>query len=146
MAELDTIAIYNPLKSDFSCRFNGQVYKVEAQSSKHFPQFLAFHVAKHLTDEILKPELLKIKKGNSKENTFNPKNAQLMIYDNVQRRVALYDVLKSKELVQQCIAQFPLKGFIGVMKEYDDYVAEAEAPKAPKSKTPKEVKETEPTE
>ncbi len=133
MAELDTIEIRNPLKVDFSCRFNGQVYTVAAETSKHFPQFLAFHVAKHLSDAILTPDLEKIKKGNNKENSFNPKNAQLMIYDNVQRRMALYDVLKNKSLVQTCIAQFPLKGFIGNVKEFDDYVTKAETPKKPKA-------------
>jgi hypothetical protein len=134
MAELDTIAIYNPLKEDFQCRFNGQVYRVEAQSSKHFPQFLAFHVAKHLSDAILQPELVKIKKTAPKENSFNPKNAQLMIYDNVERRIALYDILQNKSLVQTCISQFPLKGFIGNVKVFDDYVAKAEAPKESKTK------------
>lgn len=140
MAELDTIEIYNPLKEEVTIRFNGEPYKVPGLSSKHYPQFLAFHIAKHLSDKVLEPELQKIKKANTKENSFNPKNAQLMIYDNVERRIALYDILKSKELVQTCIAQFPLKGFIGVMKDYDDYVAKIETPKPTKVKAPKEEK------
>jgi len=131
MAELDTLTIYNPLKEDFLSRFNGELYKVPAQESKPFPQFLAFHIAKHLSDALMAPELLKIKKDTGKEgsNAFNPRNAQLMIFDNTIRRKHLYDILGSKELVESCLKAFPFKAFVGIfgeMKDYDEYVAKKE--------------------
>lgn len=135
MSELDTIAVYNPLDEDFSVRFNGELYKVPSKSEKHFPQFLAMHVAKHLSDVLLAPDLAKLKKENKGGvNTFNPKNAQLVIYDNPKRRIALYQILRSKEYVQSCIEAFPFKGFIGEMAEYDKFVEKQTSPKPGKPK------------
>lgn len=139
MAELDTIEVYNPLPEAFSVRFNGQMYTIEAKASKHFPQFLAFHLAKHLSDKMLMPDLVKIKKSSTKENSFNPQNAQLMIYDNPQRRIYLYDVLKNKSLVESCIGQFPFKPFVGEIKEYDEYVEKKLKPKESKAKPKNEA-------
>ena len=121
MAELDVLRVYNPMSEDFTCRFNGELYKVPAESEAYFPYFLSFHVAKHLSDLMLSKEIEKTKKAKS-DNPFNPKVAQIEIYDNPERRIALYDILGTKELVEQCIKAFPLKGFIGEMSEYDNYV------------------------
>lgn len=129
MAEFDTILITNPTEESFSHRFNGELYTIPGESSKHFPTYLSFHLAKHLSDKILSEELLKLKKANEKSaerNSFNPKNAQLMVYDNPSRRIALYKILGSRELVQECIERLPLKPFVGEMSIYDEFVAKSE--------------------
>jgi len=137
MAEYETIEILNPLKEEVMVRFNGELYKLPAEAKKSYPKFLAFHMAKELSDKILVPELLKLKKAD-KEKGYNPKNAQLVIYDNPSRRISLYQVLGSKDLVQECVEAFPFKSFIGEMSVYDEYVA-----KGSKKPSVKEVEETE---
>lgn len=120
MAELDTIEVQNP-GDDFTVRFNGEPYAVPAGQKKSFPKFLAFHVAKHLSDRSLGKEVAKLKK-EAKDNPFNPKNAQLTVYDNPRRRIALYDILGSRELVEECVASYPFGAFIGEMADYDRHV------------------------
>jgi hypothetical protein len=132
MAELDTIIVKNPLKEDFNVRFNGEPYTVKAGEEKTFPSFLAFHFAKHLSDKILSKEVEKIKKAKS-DNPYRPEVGQLLLHDNVKRRMALYDVLRDKELVGHVIVAFNFKGLIGEMKEYEEYVDKIENPPAPKS-------------
>ena len=124
MAEYETINVRNPLKEAFSVNFNGEPYKLEAGEEKHFPKFLAFHIAKHLSNHIVGAEIIKLKaKKEYREVRENPLNSQMMNYDNPKRRIALFDILKSKELVQECVSVSPLKGFIGDMAEYDTYAA-----------------------
>lgn len=138
MAELDTLQIRNPMKEDFEVRFNGELYTLVAGEEKSFPEFLAFHIAKHLSDKMLEKEVQKLRKVKS-DNPYRPQVGQLMVYDNAKRRIALYDIIGSKEKVEECIASYPFKAFIGEMNEYDEYVAKAETPKESKSdeKTPK---------
>lgn len=139
MAELDTINVFNPTNEDFSVRFNGEMYSIGKQSEKAFPQFLGFHVAKHLSDAVMKPDIIKLKAKKS-DNPYMPQVGQLVIHDNVVRRKALYDILRDKQLVQTCIESFPFKGFIGEMSEYDEYVAKKEKviePEVKESSTPK---------
>lgn len=124
MAELDTIALTNPTDEDFSVNFNGEGYSVGAGATKPFPEFLAFHIAKHLSDKILGEEVKKLKMKKS-ENPFRPEIGQLMVYDNPKRRIALYQILGTKELVEECLNAFPHKGFIGEMSEYDAFVEKA---------------------
>lgn len=126
MAELDTIVLTNPTKADFTVRFNGEPYSIAAGAQKSFPQFLGFHIAKHLSDSMLAEAVVKLKKENS-ENPYKPEVGQLLVYDNPKRRIALYQILGSKELVESCMNSYPFKGFIGIMQDYDDYVAKVEA-------------------
>lgn len=134
MAELDTCYVTNPTGEPFTVRFNGELYVVPVEG-KHFPQFLAFHIAKHLSDSVLSKELIRLKQATKKmDNPYNPAVAQLQVYDNPQRRIALYDILGTKELVQSCINSYPFKDFIGDMKEYDEYVAKKETVKVKASK------------
>ena len=125
MAEFETTKVKNPLGEEFACRFNGEIYKIAADSEASFPTFLAFHIAKHLSDKILSKLVEKEKKAKS-DNPFNPKVGQIVIYDNPDRRISLYDILGTKELVEICINAFPFKGFIGEMSEYDNYVEKQE--------------------
>lgn len=129
VSEFETIEIYNPLKEDFKVRFNGQLYTIEKETRKAYPRFLAFHIAKHLSDKLLTPEAEKRIKKQKEGDVFNPAIAQLMIYDNPIRRITLFSILKNETMVQECIMAFPFKGFIGDMDEYDEYVAESKATK-----------------
>ena len=129
VSEFETIEIYTPLKEAFKVRFNGELYTLESETVKSYPRFLAFHFAKHLSDKMLSPELEKLNKKQKDGDVYNPKVAQMMIYDNAQRRITMYEVLKSKAAVEECIKAFPFKGFIGEMDEYDEHVAKAEKPK-----------------
>lgn len=134
MAELDVCFVSNPTGENFVVRFNGELYTVPPEG-KHFPQFLSFHIAKHLSDSLLSTELIKLKQATKKmDNPYNPAVAQLQVYDNPKRRIALYDILGTKELVQACINSYPFKDFIGDMKEYDEYVAKKETVKTKASK------------
>lgn len=128
MAELDTLGILNPTKEDFEVRFNGELYKLAKGAEKAFPEFLAFHIAKHLSDKMLNVEILKIRKTAS-ENPYRPQVGQLMVYDNAKRRIALYEILRNKDTVQQCIEAFNFKAFIGEMSDYDEYVAKTKEAK-----------------
>ncbi len=123
MAEFETINIKNPMKESFSVNFNGEPYTLAAGEEKSFPKFLAYHIAKHLSNKILGEEIIKMKsKKEYREVRENPLNSQMMNYDNPKRRIALYDILADKSLVQECVSVSPLKGFIGDMNEYDSYV------------------------
>lgn len=130
MAEFDTIYVTNPLNEDFAVRFNGENYELGKKERKSFPEFLGFHVAKHLSDKMLGTEIEKLKKAE-KENPFNPRVGQLLVYDNPKRRITLFQILGSKKLVEECISAYPFKGFIGEMSEYDEFAdGKAEAPTA----------------
>lgn len=121
MAEFDTTKVTNPTDSDFSVNFNGEQYTIGAGESKSFPEFLAFHIAKHLSDKMLGKDVERAKKKET-ENPFNPRVGQLLVYDNPERRMRLFDILGTKEKVEACINAYPFKGFIGEMEKYDDYV------------------------
>ena len=125
MAELDTINLRNPFHEDFTVNFNGEPYAIKHGETKTYPKFLAFHIAKHLSNRILGEEVIKLKAIKS-DNPYRPEVAQLMIYDNPSRRIALYDILGSKERVEECIKTMNLKGFIGEMHIYDASVERKE--------------------
>ena len=121
MADFDSIAVHNPLKEPFMVRFNGEPYTLQAGETRMWPAFLAYHVAKHLSNEILAPEIAKIKRASG-DNPYRPAHAQLMVYDNPSRRISLYDILGSKAEVENCIKAFNFKGFIGDMRDYEEHV------------------------
>src|SRR3990167_1303148 len=136
MAEFETVSIKNPTSEYFSFTFNGERYKpIPVGESRTYPIGLAYFVAKHLSNKILDKETRKIDEREVKKgNIFVPQIGLLMSYDNTQRRIALYDILGSKELVEYCVQYMNLKSFIGEMKEYDEYVAKKES--APKTSPP----------
>lgn len=138
MAELDTITITNPIGEDFECRFNGELYTLPANGNKAFPKFLAFHIVKHLSDKMLGEAKEKLRKKHAKDNPYVPQASTLFNHDNPLRRMRLYDCLCSTELVQEAILAYNYKGFVGEMKEYDEYVAQKQ-----KKEGPTEPSETE---
>lgn len=125
VSALETVPVYNPKNEEFSVRFNGELFKLAPKSSRHYPRFLAFHIAKHLSSLMLAPLVEKaIKKSGT--NPFAPDVTRLTVHDNPERRIALYDILQDKNLVEACIGSTSLKPFIGNMAEYDDYVSQKE--------------------
>lgn len=131
MAEFDTVVLYNPTDEDYTHGFNGEPYTIEANTTKSFAQFVGFHLAKHLATKMVEDS---ISKKDKKEKPIMV--AQKLIYDNPDLRIALYKILKNKELVQKVIAAYPYKGFVGEMSIYEDFVNKEETPK----ETPKEIK------
>ena len=135
MAELDTIVLTNPTEEDFTQHYNGEPYLLEANSTKAFAKFVGYHIAKHLSSRMIQNELNK-KLAKDKALNQNQKASvlsQAMVYDNPQRRITLYQILKDKLVVQEVIKAYPFKGFIGEMSEYEKFVAEQE-PKSVEAK------------
>lgn len=130
MAEFETIELINPTADDFSVRWNGELYTVRAGESRAYPKFLAFHIAKHLSNLMLQPAVKKLQE-QYKESVYVPQEATLMNHDNPSRRIALYDLLRNKVLVEEFFVAIPLKSFIGEMSIYDEYVAKKESASAP---------------
>lgn len=131
MAELDTIHIENPLNEDFEVRFNGEPYTLKQGEKRQLPQHLARHFAKHMSDRMCALEFEKQKQvyEKRKEKIPDPLKTQITMYDNPERRIALYKCLRSKEEVERTIKSYPQfkamdKGFnfVGDIKVYDDFV------------------------
>ncbi len=51
---LESKAVYNPMDEDFTGYYDGDSYVIPAGKSKEFPEFLAYHLAKHLSKYIVK--------------------------------------------------------------------------------------------
>ncbi len=130
MAEYDTILIKNPTTEDFSVRFNGELYKLAAGDSRAYPAFVAFHIAKHLSNKMLDVEARKLME-EFKENPFVPQVSVLMNHDNPSRRIALHQILLKRNLVEDCMIAVQLKSFIGDMSVYDKFIAKEEEPEIP---------------
>jgi len=129
MSKLETIAITNPTKNDFTHRYDGEPYTIKAGEDRVETKDVAFHLAKHLSNLILAEENPKkdptkiTEKEAAKEGV---RFAQLMVYDNPKRRVALYRILNSAPHVQELIGAYHFKGFIGEMDDYKKFVIKAE--------------------
>ena len=134
MAELDVIEITNPTSEDFTHNYNGEPYTVKAGETKILLKYIAFHLAKHLSTKVIQD---KLKKGMTKKDKENPNArihreiAQTAVYDTPARRIALYTMLKNVDLVLDVIKVYPFKGFIGEMKDYEDFVTKTESKKKP---------------
>jgi hypothetical protein len=142
MAEFDTIPAHNPTEEDFTVRFNGEPYTIEAGGVRQWVIAVALHYAKHFSDYILRGEFAKKRtpkayKDNPKLREHDPEKIQYLMLDNPQRRIALYRILKNKVAVEDVIKKYPQFkyketrnefSFIGDLKEYDDFVANFENP------------------
>lgn len=103
---------------------------LKAGATRSYPMYVAFHLAKHLTNKMLGKEAAVLRE-QYKESVYVPQEATLMNHDNPSRRIALYDVLGNKEAVQEFFLRVPLKAFVGDMTIYDRHVAEKSTPSAP---------------
>jgi hypothetical protein len=144
MAELDTCSITNPRDTDFTGRYNGELYRVRAGETKVYPKYLVYHLAKHLSNEMLDKETRELIAKHQEASPFVPQVGILMNHDNPARRKYLFDILGSREEVESCLKALGFKSFVGEMKEYDDYVEsktrvdeEATTTDEPQEKTPK---------
>ncbi len=125
MAELDVLSIQNPTSEDFTWRYNGEPYTILAGETKTFSKHVAFHLAKHLSDEIIiveNPSKLPKNATEKDRQRDEVRIAQLCVFDNPKRRIALYRIIKDPILVQDCLASYPFKAFVGDMEEYRNYV------------------------
>ena len=136
MSELDAITIHNPTSEDFTHNYNGEPYTVEANSTKAFAQFVGYHLAKHLASQMVMDSFSEKEKKDQKKAIVISQN---LSYDNPRLRIALYKIFQNKDSVQNTIMAYPYKGFIGDMKEYEDFVNKEEE----KNKTKSEEKKGE---
>ena len=127
--ELEAIEITNPTSEDFTWNYNGEPYTIKAGDSKSFAKPVAYHLAKHLSTQMIVRD---VKATATKKDIENPnakihvKVSQLSIYDTHERRIALYKVLKDTSKVLELITRYPFKGFIGEMDEYKKFIDKAE--------------------
>jgi hypothetical protein len=148
MAELDQIRVINPKDEPFEVRKNGELYTLPANFDGQYPQHLARHIAKYLSDKLINEEVVKLRKSFEKKKEELPgiREIQMTMYDNPMRRMFLYDILRDKTEVERTIKSYPQfksqdgkENFIGDITEYDDYVNNLEAKEAP---VVEEVEET----
>lgn len=143
-AEYETIQITNPTKEKFSARYNGELYTIAAGETRAYPRFVAFHIAKNLSNKMLEPEAMKLRE-EFKESVWVPQEGVLFNHDNASRRITLYDILLDKATVEEFFTYVPLKGFIGEMSVYDAYVSKKTS-KSEAASTEGENVESTPTE
>lgn len=125
MQELEVIEITNPTSEDFSWPFNGEKFAIKAGETKGFAKSVGFHLAKHLSTKIICDEAMAKAGKKALEDPKSPihvKISQLNTYDTHERRIALYKILGDIDKVVQVIANYPFKGFVGDMDEYQKFV------------------------
>ena len=64
------IYLYNPLKTDFTWKYDGVEYSIPAGENKAFKTHLANHLGKHLVDAYV----------NTKDKDYSRKKAEKLIY------------------------------------------------------------------
>lgn len=123
--DLTAVPITNPTSEDFTWRYNGEPYTIKAKETTMFAKPVAYHLAKHLSTEMVTKEALK---GITKKDMDNPnaaihvKVAQLNTYDTHERRIVLHKILGDGNKVLDLITRYPFKGFIGDMALYQKFV------------------------
>lgn len=70
--EKKNILIYNPLKEDFTWKYDGDPYTIPSQENKSFKTSLAKHLGKHLVDAYL----------NTKDKNYPRKKAEKLVMPN----------------------------------------------------------------
>src|SRR3990167_5436744 len=137
MAEFDAVKLTNPTSESFTWNYNGEPYTIGAGETKDFSRHVGFHLAKHLSSKIVDLDYTEKNKkflfGNAQQDprvrAAQAEHAQLMVFDNPKRRIALYKIFGDEKIAEEVIKAYPFKGFIGEMKEYVDFVEKAKADK-----------------
>ena len=135
MAEFDSVTITNPTSEDFTWNYNGEPYTIGKGETKAFSKHVGFHLAKHLSskmvDEVYSEKNKKFLHGNAQQDprvrAAQAELAQLMVFDNPKRRIALYQICGDEKIAEEVIKSYPFKGFIGDMKEYVDFVEKSKS-------------------
>lgn len=129
MKEFESVLISNPTAEDFTRRWNGEPYEIKANESKGFAKFIAFHLAKHLSTQMLEKDFPRKKRflNEQERNIEALRHANLILFDNPKRRIALFKIINDIQLVMEVIAAYPFKGFmegefLGYMQDYKDFV------------------------
>lgn len=129
MQEYESVNITNPTSENFTWRWNGEPYEIKAGETKGFAKNVSFHLAKHLSAKMVEAEFPKKETFNNDQerNAEAVKFAQLVLYDNPARRMALFKILRDTKLVMDVIMAYPFKGFlegklVGTMEDYKDFV------------------------
>ena len=125
MQELEVIEITNPTSEDFSWRYNGELFTMKAGERRGYAGPVALHLAKHLsTKMVCDAEMSKATKKDLADPKagVHVKISQLNTYDTHERRIALYKILGDTDKVVKVIVNYPFKGFIGDMDEYQKFV------------------------
>ena len=115
MAEFETITLTNPTSERFTQNYNGEPYTLEANETRAFSKHVGFHVAKHLSNRIIDEDFRKEHKKKFEGNpnadpavrALHGEHAQLMVFDNPLRRIALYKILGNEQTVVEVIAAYP---------------------------------------
>ena len=137
MPSLDVITLFNPTAGDFIGTWNGEDYLLKADSSDSFSKYVGFHLATNLAKQMINDSFTDEERSNVKKSVLI---SQTLLYDNPKLRIALYRILRSIPLVQECIMAYPYKGFVGDMDEYKNFVKKEEAKRI--EKTEKTLKES----
>jgi len=64
------IYLYNPLKTDFTWKYDGVEYSIPSQEGKSFKTLLANHLGKHLVDAYI----------NTKKQGYSRKKAEKLVF------------------------------------------------------------------
>jgi len=67
----DTVLIYNPLKSDFTRKYDGVEYSVVSKEVTKFPKIIGEHLGKHLVDAYI----------SSQGDDYSRSKAERMVFD-----------------------------------------------------------------
>ena len=132
--DLESVSISNPTDADFTWRYNGTPYTILAKETKQFAKPVAFHLAKHLSTQMVTGDLMKTATKKDMDNpqaAIHVKAAQLTTYDTHERRIALYKILQDADRVVEVVRRYPFKGFIGDMKIYEDFVGKSAGKEKP---------------
>ena len=141
MAELAQIRVVNPTDEEYVVYKNGEPYAVRPNSDTTYPHHLARHMAKVMSDQMITKDVFaeRAKFKKTKEVFPEIREIQMTMYDNPQRRIYLYQILRDKTEVERTIKAYPQfktddvrQNFVGEMSEYDDWVSDFEAKNAPK--------------
>lgn len=127
--DLESVELTNPTDADFTWRYNGIPYTILAKETKQFAKPVAYHLAKHLSTNMVTDELMKTATKKDMDNpnaAIHVKAAQLTTYDTHERRIALYKILKDESKVPAVVQRYPFKGFIGDMNIYQEFVQKKE--------------------
>lgn len=132
MPSLDVITLFNPTAGDFTGTWNGEDYTLLSNKSDNFSKFVGFHLATNLAKQMIIDSFSEKDRNDVKKSIII---SQSLLYDNPKLRIALYKILRSVPLVQECIMAYPYKGFVGDMDEYKEFVKKEES-KKPEATSP----------
>ena len=138
--DLSSITITNPTNEDFTWNYNGEPYTVKANESTAFAKPVSYHLAKHLSTQMVVGDLqakMTKKEVDDPRAAIHVKISQLSIYDTPERRIALYKILGDTEQVIELVGRYFAKGSLGEMTSYKEFVEKHEKKSAKETESVK---------